>query len=52
MVLGNLRPAEAVNMAKKIDEYAVEFQRMSKEIKALSQPKPKKAEVGQLDSTD
>ncbi|MFJ9052185.1 hypothetical protein ACIRPO_20950 [Streptomyces bacillaris] len=49
VVLGNLRPAEALKMAMKIDEYAVEFQRMSEEIKSLSQPKPKEASVGRLE---
>ncbi|MGW5294840.1 hypothetical protein [Streptomyces cavourensis] len=52
VVLGNLRPTEAVKMAMKIDEYAVEFQRLSEEVKSLSQPKPKEASVGRLDCAD
>ncbi|MGW3505384.1 hypothetical protein ACWDMY_32635 [Streptomyces globisporus] len=50
--LGNLRPAEAVELAKRIDAYAADFQRMSKEAKSLSQPKPKEAESGNFDPAD
>ncbi|CAD5933121.1 hypothetical protein ACWGH7_07505 [Streptomyces cyaneofuscatus] len=52
VALGNLRPAEAVEIAKKIDEYAVEFQRMDREIKSLSHPKPKEAQAENLDPAD
>lgn len=50
--LGNLRPAEAVELAKRLDAYAVEFQRMGKEVKSFSQPKPEESESGTFDPAD